>query len=45
MITTKSPCTGIPAKLFYDMIGKTIYKDISADVTITEEDLHPTVEK
>jgi sialic acid synthase SpsE len=39
MITTKSPCTGIPASLFYDVIGKIAINDINADTTITYDDI------
>jgi sialic acid synthase len=41
MITTKSPCVGIPANLYYDIIGKEVYRDIPADTTIVEADLFP----
>jgi sialic acid synthase SpsE len=39
MITTKSPCTGIPASLFYDVIGKIAINDINADTTVTYDDI------
>lgn len=39
MITTKSPCTGIPAILFYDTIGNIAINDINIDTTITYNDI------
>ena len=37
MITTKSPGDGLPAKMFYKIIGKRITKSIKEDETLTEE--------
>jgi len=36
-LTTKRPGTGIPAKQFYDVIGKTINEDVSAGTILKKE--------
>lgn len=37
MLTTKSPGDGIPARLFYDVLGKIAKVDIAKDVTIDND--------
>lgn len=39
MITTKSPCVGIPAKLFEDVFGCVATKDINKDTTLQNTDI------
>lgn len=40
MITTKSPCVGISAKMFYYIIGKKLVKNVSNDTTLTYNDVN-----
>jgi len=39
MITTKSPCDGLPANLFYETIGKVTKRDIPEDTTLQKDDI------
>ena len=38
-LTTKRPGTGIPANEFYDVVGRTVTRDIGADEVLREADL------
>ena len=40
MLTTKGPGTGISPARLDDLIGKTIAKDVAADVVLKDEDIN-----
>jgi len=44
LLTVKKPGTGIPARRFYDLIGKRLRRRVRADTFLREEDLEETID-